>query len=407
MENFSEVVVIGGGPSGSFTALNLAKRGIKVTVFEEHREIGVPFHCAGHISIRNLKLLGLYPLPENIVENIFWGAKIYSPNGKELTVKFNEPITCTVNRELFDKHIAHLAQKHGAIYYLGTRVKSLVRENGFVRGVKAQRENKTFRVLAKIVVDAEGFPPRMLTEAGIKYSGKRIFVNGIHAEAENIDAELDFVEVFLGKAYAPGFYAWLIPKLDGKAKIGLAVKKGNPEEFLKKLMYRHPVASKRLREARILKKAFHPITLGGVIPRAYSNGFLAVGDAASQVKPTTGGGIILGLNCAKIAADVIQKALNDDDFSAETLMDYQKRIKKLMKFDMKAMLMIRKMLDRMPDKKLDGFIRFCKKFQLENSVKEFSEIDFQGQAILKAIKNPRIFLAMAHFIVAACLPSKN
>ncbi len=407
MEEFSEVVVIGGGPSGSFTALNLAKRGIKVTVFEEHQEIGVPLHCAGHISIGNLTRLGLYPLPKNIVENIFLGAKIYFPNGAELTLKFNEPITCTVNRELFDKHIAQLAQKHGAIYHLRTRVKSLIRENGFVSGVQAQQENKTFTVSSKIVVDAEGFPPRMLTEAGIKNLGKRIFVNGIHAEVENIDAELDFVEVFLGKAYAPGFYAWLIPKRDEKAKIGLAVKRGNPEEFLKKLMYRHPVASKKLQKARILKKSFHPITLGGIIQKAYSNGFLAVGDAASQVKPTTGGGIILGLSCAKIAADVIQKALDNDNFSAKMLMDYQKRIEKLFKFDMQVMLMIRKMLDKISDEKLDEFAKFCAKFHLENSIKEIEEIDFQGRAILKAIKNPRIFLAVAHFIAAACLPSKN
>ncbi len=39
----SDVVVIGGGPVGSYAALNLAKLGVKVSVFEEHPEIGLPF----------------------------------------------------------------------------------------------------------------------------------------------------------------------------------------------------------------------------------------------------------------------------------------------------------------------------------------------------------------------------
>jgi flavin-dependent dehydrogenase len=49
MENFSEVIVVGGGPSGSFCALNIAEKNVNVTVFEEHDEIGVPCHCAGHL----------------------------------------------------------------------------------------------------------------------------------------------------------------------------------------------------------------------------------------------------------------------------------------------------------------------------------------------------------------------
>jgi flavin-dependent dehydrogenase len=60
-------------------------------------------------------------------------------------------------------------------------------------------------------------------------------------------------------------------------------------------MTRHPIAKKQVKGAKITKTAYHAITLAGPISRAYSNGFLAVGDVASQVKPTTGGGVVFGL----------------------------------------------------------------------------------------------------------------
>ncbi len=74
-------------------------------------------------------------------------------------------------------------------------------------------------------------------------------------------------------------------------------------------MSKHPVASKQLGDAKITKIGYHAITLGGPIKRTYANGFLAIGDCASQVKPTTGGGVIFGLTCAKIAAQTANEAL--------------------------------------------------------------------------------------------------
>lgn len=401
MEPFQDVVVVGGGPCGSFSALSLAKNGVNVTVFEEHREIGVPSHCAGHLSISGLKRLGLYPLPKEVVENIFYGAIFHSPNGVEFSVRFDSPITCAVNRTLFDKYIARLAQDSGAYYQLNSQVKSLIMDKALVKGANVQQDGKTFEVSAKIVLDAEGIPSRMLKQLGLHLPRKDMIVHGFQSEVENVkDIEPNFVEVFLGSAYAPGFYAWLIPKSDGKAKVGLAARKGNPKELLKNLMHKHPTASLKLRKAKILRESLHPITLGGLIPKAYSHGFLAVGDAASQVKPTTGGGVILGLNCAKMAAEIALEALNKGDFSSKFLSAYQKRCMEILGFDVKAMLIIRRMLDKISDKRLDAIIGFFCKIHLDKTAKNFKEIDFQGQALLKAGKNPRILAALAYFFAS-------
>lgn len=399
MENFSDVIVVGGGPSGSFCALNMAKRAINVMVFEEHNEIGIPCHCAGHLSIDGLKNLGLYPLPKGMVENVFLGAKIYSPSGAEFSVRFPSPITCVVNRSLFDRYISQLAEKAGARYFLGSKVESLSFGEKYIKVAVAKTSGGTSKFFSKIVVDAEGATYKILKQIGLAAPRKN-FVYCVNAEVENADnTELDKVEIFLGNKYAPGFYAWLIPKEGGLAKVGLGAKTGNPKILLRKLMHKHPAASKKLEKAKILQETFHPIPLGGPIKRAYSHGFLAVGDAASQVKPTTGGGVIFGLNCARIAADIAAEAINTNNISAKFLSMYQKRFMKFLGFDIKIMLGIRRILNKIPDKMLDKFIDLCRKNFSEDYFQDLREIDLQGHMLLKALQKPRTIAMITHSLI--------
>ncbi|HDM35932.1 MAG TPA: NAD(P)/FAD-dependent oxidoreductase, partial [Candidatus Syntrophoarchaeum butanivorans] len=55
--------------------------------------------------------------------------------------------------------------------------------------------------------------------------------------------------------------------------------------------------------------------------RTVSDGFIAVGDAAGQVKPTTGGGIYPGAVCARIAGKVAAEASLDGDTSRKRLFE--------------------------------------------------------------------------------------
>jgi digeranylgeranylglycerophospholipid reductase len=371
MRPVSDAIGVGAGPVGSFAALNLAKRGVETAVFEEHAEIGVPSHCAGHLSICSLTNLGLYPLPNGIVENTFSAATFYSPNGAKFAVRLSKSVTCIVNRVLFDRFLAEKAEAAGARFSLSTRVQSLAIRDEGVMGVNVERKDGgKSQVTAKIVVDAEGISSRLSRQAGLTPLKSDKLVYAVETEMENVkNLDEDSVEVFLGNDYAPGFYAWIIPRRNGTAKIGLATKKGNPKAFLERLMLKHPVASKQLSKAHITQMAFHPITLGGPVSKAYANGL-----------------------------EVIHDALKKNDLSAEALSMYQKQFVDALGFDFSVMRRARRFLDLLSDDKLDDALRFCNSIGLNNALRDVDEIDFQGRTLLTALTKPAAFAALLYFL---------
>jgi digeranylgeranylglycerophospholipid reductase len=397
----TDAIVVGGGPVGSYAALNLAKLGVKATVFEEHAQIGFPSHCAGHLSIRSLKSMGLYPLPEGIVENTFCAANFYSPAGTKFSLHLSCPVTAAVNRARFDQYLAVHAEAAGASFVLNSRVQSLMFADGFVRGVNVkQADGAEEQVCSKVVLDAEGVSSRLLKQIGLTALKPTGLVYGVEAEVDGVqDVERDAVEVYFGKAYAPGLYGWLIPRRDGSAKLGLATNNGDPREYLKRLMFKHPVASKQLAKAKIRQIGYHAITVGGPILKAYADGFLAVGDCASQVKPTTGGGVIFGLTCAKTAAEVVGEALKQGDVSSNFLQTYQKRCDDMLSFDFSVMLRLRRFLDSLSDEKLDEMLRVCGKLGVDRALSGVDEIDFQGKLLLKVLGKPSMLAALAYFVM--------
>jgi digeranylgeranylglycerophospholipid reductase len=395
----ADVIVTGGGPCGSFSALTAAKLGADVIVCEEHGEIGVPSHCAGHVSLTGLKQLGLN-LPREVVENEIKGAVFYSPSGHEFRVKFASPATCVLNRALFDKFLAGLAEEAGVKYWLRTRVNSLVFDKGCVKGVSI--EGKVSE--SKVVIDSEGCSSILLRKAGLPTLNKSMVVKGIETEVDRVkNVNQDTVEVYLGEKYAPGLYAWIIPLPDGSAKVGLATKTGNPKTYLQNFVKQNPKAKEKLRQSGFVSVSYHPITLGGPLTKTYYNGLLVVGDAASQVKPTTGGGVVMGLVCAKIAGETAQQAIQRDDCSKSLLALYQQRWRKTIGFDMTVMRQVRLMLNRLTDRRLDKIIALCSQLGLGENLKRAKDIDFQGKGIMPIFKSPAAWTVALYSILSSLI----
>jgi len=298
--------------------------------------------------------------------------------------------------------------KAGARYFTELRVNSLVSKSGVIAGVSVSGKRVKETVASKIVVDAEGCSSLLLKRAGLQTLDKSMVVNAIQAEVDQVDdMDVDMVEVYLGRKYAPSLFAWVIPKKDGSAKVGLATKTGDPREYLRRLMQKHPVASKRLMKSTITSLSMHPISLGGAIPKTYANGLLVVGDAASQVKPTTGGGLIFGLLCARIAGEVTYEAIKKDDSSEKFLSRYQFRWKKTIGFELSVMRRLRKRLNRLSDGQMDKIIGLCSRFGVAEALEDAGDVDYEGSSLVRMIPYPAIPVLALYFVICSFTSSSS
>lgn len=381
-EAYTDVAIVGAGPVGLLAAREVARSGIKVSVFEEHSEVGVPSHCAGLISVAGVEKLDL-KLDQRVIINRVRGALFHSPGGLTFSVKTDGAKAFVVNREAFDKFLADEAQDAGADIYLNSKVRGLICVGTNVVGVRMRERT----VRSKITIDCEGGDPKLTKEAGLVRPREILPAAQFEVESEG-EFDPDCVEVFLGSRVAPGFFAYVVPLDSSLARIGLASKSGSPRELLKDLL------KKRLRKYAIKRVEGGFIITSGPISRTYANGFIAIGDASGQTKPTTGGGIITGGICARIAGRVSSSAVTRDDCSAKFLKKYQLLWKKKLGREFRVMRLARLILNNLPDKAIDRIFKVIIENDLQRLIEKRGDVDFQSGVLMALAKSPVLLKVM-------------
>lgn len=257
----------------------------------------------------------------------------------------------------------------------------------------------------KVIIDAEGIRGKFVREAGLTPPSKGV-IPGVQFEVKNVEINPDQVEMFFGNKVAPGFFAWIIPTGEDTARIGVGANH-QALRYLKEFIKNHPIASKRLSNAVPVKKFGGSIVLSGPIPKTYTNGFLVVGDVAGQVKPTTGGGVIMGGLCAQIAGDVAAEAVIEENLNSRRLGTYQKKWKKLLSREFYYMLLARRILNRMSDRNLDKLFESIIKNDFTKVIEEVGDMDFESGVIKKLIFKPKLSASILLNFLASFLRRKK
>jgi len=271
----TKIHIVGAGPAGSIAAISALRSGHEVVVSEEHPSAGLPQNCSGHFSKDGLDSLKQFADYRKTIINPIRGAHIHLA-GEKLSVRRGSPVSFVCDRAALDTAFASHAEDEGAKINYGERILS--------------------RFHSDNIIGADG--PHSAVARHFSFPPIRKFAATLQAMVDYKCEDRDMVEVYLSNDAFPGFFGWVIPHDECHAEFGVGVE----------LPHRAADAWSRLLKTKGVRAPPRP--KGFIIPMevrartakaAGRRNVVLVGDAAGQVKATTGGGVVFGGNCASIA----------------------------------------------------------------------------------------------------------
>ena len=391
-----DAVVVGSGPAGSITARFAAESGAKVLIIERRSEVGVPVLCGEGISknVDNYKVLE----GRRWIANNMDGARIFSPDGTKVTLAAEMAGNETgyvLYRDIFDQELARGAVRAGADLMLNTRAVTLIKENGKIKGVKAKHFDEEIDIRADVVVGADGVESKVGRWGGIKTTLKpKDLETCAQYTLTGIDIDRAYCDFYLGKKIAPGGYVWVFPKGNDVANVGIGIlaslsTPGLATKLLDKFINSHPE----------LKKGEPVRFLAGAVSvsepyESVRDNLLLVGDAARQVDPITGGGLMASIEAGKIAGETIGKAVEKQKFDKDLLSIYEKAVEEAFYKKLKRNYMVKEIMLGFEDKTLN---------MLADSLKnvKFDEISTFGLVKALMSKHPSLLVKLRPLMKAA------
>ncbi|MFA5976295.1 MAG: NAD(P)/FAD-dependent oxidoreductase [Elusimicrobiota bacterium] len=367
-----DVGIIGAGPAGSRTAFLLARQGLRVLLLEEHEQVGEPRHCTG---ILGQEAFDRFPdLPREAIQSSLPPTWIVSPLGTRVRTNWFDGKAFIMDRARFDRILAERACQAGVTLWTGSRVSQIHREPESVTLAVERGAGQTESVRCQAVVVAGGISYRLHSQLGLE-PPKR------HLICAQTEVESNFVqeaEVYIGRKVAPGSFAWVVPIGNGRLRIGVTATQ-HAAHCLETLLLSPALKDRIWRDNVLVQKRPVPID---AVPCGATERVLLVGDAAGQVKPTTGGGIYYGLVGATAAAQTLEKAFALGRFDQRTLASYNRRWRSVLRKELWLGRIVRKVFECLSDKKLDGLVRACGHPSVNQLVQHQANFDWHSKNVV-------------------------
>ncbi len=359
MDEKFDCIVVGAGPAGSMAARILAENGVEVLLLEKHPEIGVPVSCAEAISCTGLSQF-VTPNPEWI-SSFIHHVLLVSPSGKKFLLHHPDA-GFVLNRKLFEKKMAEEASFKGARLKVNSCAVGLLdgKPDGF-HGVAVLEDGKKKEYGAEVIIGADGVESWVARWAGMDST---LPLGQIESCAQylvgEVEVEPDRLEFYLGQSVAPGGYAWVFPKSDNTANVGLAV---TPDRTSKKAKeYLDRFVKERFPHFKVIETH-----MGGVpcfdrkISLVHQNVLLA-GDAGRLVDSLSGAGISNALRSGKIAGEVASQYMKKGNRSSSYLRRYGEQFLEEKGRELRFYSYCRAIYLKMTDQDLDDAVSFLRDY---------------------------------------------
>jgi len=221
--------------------------------------------------------------------------------------------------------------------------------------VTLEHMGHAFEVQAKIVIGADGPESRVGRWAGLKTGAKPGNMESC-AQFEMVGVEMEkpgCIEFSFGST-SPGGYAWVFPKGDDVANVGLGVLFTKTDRTAYEHLLEFVDKCPATQNAQPVELNIGGDPVGGLYKDIVADNVLITGDAAGMVNPLDGGGIISGMTGGQIAGEIAAKAVSEKDYSKKNLKEYQKRCQKEIGDSFKKYLKAKEYLLSLSDDELDS-----------------------------------------------------
>jgi len=370
-----DVIVIGGGPSGLNAARRLAEWGLNVVVLERKSEIGTHVICTGIVG---KEIFRGFDLSEDSILKEIQRVKMVSPYSTQITYQHPIAFANVVDREKFDKYLADAAESMGVEIKLENHVLDISVNSNHVEVLTRKKSKYLQKYSAEMAVIATGIDCRLNKKLGLGYP--KDFIYGIQAEFEGNN--YDSTTILVGNHIAPGAFAWVVPTGEKEVRVGLMTNK-DPQACFQNLMKKLGLTMEQNLGQNYVQ--FRAIAQG-LVSGTYGERVLSVGEAAGQVKTTSGGGIYFGLHCSNIASQVVLKRFNEGCFSARALAEYEKLWKKEIQKEILIGYYARKICGKLSDAQIEKMFRIAQTDGIMPLIREKGNFDWHSELVLALIK---------------------
>lgn len=388
-----DVIVVGAGPAGNFTSSELSSAGFKVITIEEHDQIGKPVHCTGVIGE---DIFQQFNIPSNSIIEEMPYFKVFSPRGDYFYLPSKIKVYI-VDRAAFDLSLSELAIKRGAHFELSAKVLKIENLDKKVI-VHVEKNKKVSKIEGKFCVIATGAMSNLPYESGI--SRPKVFYKSVQTELEI--ADLKGAEVYTGRHVAPGSFAYAVATNARTAKAGVITR------VKAKVCFENLLKSNLLKDRilGVMESVKYRRIPAGVPKQTTVNRIAAVGDAAAQIKTTTGGGVYYGMLCASVLVDTLKKAYNGKDFNISKTAQYDKKWKNDIGAELQAGLLVRNFFENVDDQYVNKIFDLVRTPQVKKIIEQTSNYERHKDLLIAVLKIPKV-RKLAFEIIKKNLPRKK
>ena len=337
MDNYKgfDVAVIGAGPAGSAGAISCKRNGLSVALIDK-AVFPRDKVCGDGIPLKTFNLLEQLGFNES---ELFKGGykissmKVYGPSDKMIKFGNVKPDASTksgcIPREFFDNQLFAKAEQMSDLVLVGyklTKLKDNIDSKELsLKDIKSGQEKI---IKCKTIIAADGANSFIGRNYGLTKHNEEHHFDGLrwYFEGKKFDSA---VHLFYDSRTLPG-YVWIFPVAEKIANVGIMMNKKNKaigktiRDIFLEVIESNPNIRKVLEGARPVGKIKGaPLPLGTLPGSRVTNGVILTGDAAAFINPITGGGIYYAVLSAIKAAEVLKKAISENDVSEKGLMEYE------------------------------------------------------------------------------------